>query len=85
VLAAKANALGDFLRARCEQVRPEDVGLVGGTPRGVADDPRSTRSGRRESGRWPYAAGESIRSGGVPHPLCFVWCSTLKLKMQERL
>jgi len=36
VVAAKANALGDFLRARREQVQPEDVGLVGGTRRRVA-------------------------------------------------
>ena len=36
MVAAKANALGDFLRARREQVQPEDVGLVGGTRRRVA-------------------------------------------------
>lgn len=36
MVAAKANALGDFLRARREQVKPEDVGLVGGTRRRVA-------------------------------------------------
>ena len=36
MVAAKANALGEFLRARREQVRPEDVGLVGGTRRRVA-------------------------------------------------
>jgi transcriptional regulator with XRE-family HTH domain len=35
-VVAKANPLGDFLRARREQVRPEDVGLVGGTRRRVA-------------------------------------------------
>jgi transcriptional regulator with XRE-family HTH domain len=35
-MAAKANALGDYLRARREQVRPEDVGLVAGTRRRVA-------------------------------------------------
>ena len=35
-MAAKANALGDFLRARREQLRPEDVGLVGGARRRVA-------------------------------------------------
>jgi transcriptional regulator with XRE-family HTH domain len=29
-VAAEANALGDFLRARRDQVRPEDVGLVPG-------------------------------------------------------
>jgi transcriptional regulator with XRE-family HTH domain len=29
-VAAKANALGDFLRARRDQVRPEDVGLIPG-------------------------------------------------------
>jgi transcriptional regulator with XRE-family HTH domain len=32
-VAAKANALGDFLRARRDQVRPEDVGLVPGGQR----------------------------------------------------
>jgi transcriptional regulator with XRE-family HTH domain len=35
-VAAKANAFGDFLRARREQLRPEDVGLVGGSRRRVA-------------------------------------------------
>jgi transcriptional regulator with XRE-family HTH domain len=34
-VAVKANALGDYLRARREQVRPEDVGLVPGGPRRV--------------------------------------------------
>jgi len=32
-VAAEANALGDFLRARRDQVRPEDVGLVPGGQR----------------------------------------------------
>lgn len=32
-MAAKANALGDYLRARRDQVRPEDVGLVAGGAR----------------------------------------------------
>ena len=32
-MAVKANALGDFLRARRDQVRPEDVGLVPGGQR----------------------------------------------------
>jgi hypothetical protein len=27
-MAVKANALGDYLRARRQQVRPEDVGLA---------------------------------------------------------
>ncbi|MDT5314404.1 MAG: hypothetical protein QOE74_3424 [Mycobacterium sp.] len=35
-MAAKANPLGDFLRARRQQVRPEDVGLLGGQRRRVA-------------------------------------------------
>lgn len=35
-MAARANALGDYLRARREQVRPEDVGLVAGSRRRVA-------------------------------------------------
>jgi len=35
-MAAKGNALGDFLRARRQQVRPEDVGLVPGARRRVA-------------------------------------------------
>ena len=35
-MAAKANALGDYLRARRQQVRPEDVGLVPGARRRVA-------------------------------------------------
>jgi hypothetical protein len=30
---AKVNALGDFLRARRDQVRPEEVGLVPGARR----------------------------------------------------
>ena len=32
-MSAKANALGEFLRARRDQVRPEDVGLVPGGQR----------------------------------------------------
>jgi transcriptional regulator with XRE-family HTH domain len=32
----KASALGDYLRARREQVRPEDVGLAAGARRRVA-------------------------------------------------
>jgi transcriptional regulator with XRE-family HTH domain len=35
-MAIKANALGDYLRARRQQVRPEDVGLVPGSRRRVA-------------------------------------------------
>jgi hypothetical protein len=34
-MAPKANALGDYLRARRQQVRPEDVGLVPGARRRV--------------------------------------------------
>jgi transcriptional regulator with XRE-family HTH domain len=34
-MAMKANALGDYLRARRQQVRPEDVGLVPGARRRV--------------------------------------------------
>jgi transcriptional regulator with XRE-family HTH domain len=34
-VAHVANALGDYLRARREQLRPEDVGLVAGTRRRV--------------------------------------------------
>jgi transcriptional regulator with XRE-family HTH domain len=36
VVAVKSNALGDYLRARRQQVRPEDVGLVPGARRRVA-------------------------------------------------
>src|SRR5277367_2670720 len=35
-VAMKANALGDYLRARRQQVRPEDCGLVPGARRRVA-------------------------------------------------
>src|SRR5258708_28414804 len=35
-MAAEANVLGDYLRARRQQVRPEDVGLVPGARRRVA-------------------------------------------------
>ena len=35
-MATQANELGDFLRARRQQVRPEDVGLVPGARRRVA-------------------------------------------------
>src|ERR1700758_566142 len=35
-MAVEANALGNYLRARREQVRPEDVGLVAGARRRVA-------------------------------------------------
>jgi transcriptional regulator with XRE-family HTH domain len=34
--AARATALGDYLRARRQQVRPEDVGLIPGSRRRVA-------------------------------------------------
>src|ERR1700739_4961139 len=34
-MATEANALGDYLRARRQQVRPEDVGLVPGARRRV--------------------------------------------------
>jgi transcriptional regulator with XRE-family HTH domain len=36
LVARKAGALGDFLRARRHQVRPEDVGLIAGARRRVA-------------------------------------------------
>lgn len=35
-MAGEANALGDYLRARRQRVRPEDVGLVAGARRRVA-------------------------------------------------
>jgi transcriptional regulator with XRE-family HTH domain len=35
-MAVRANALGDYLRARREQVQPENVGLVAGARRRVA-------------------------------------------------
>src|SRR6201993_3225798 len=35
LVAVRANPLGDYLRARREQVRPQDVGLVAGTRRRV--------------------------------------------------
>ena len=35
-MASNSNALGDFLRARRQQVRPEDVGLIPGARRRVA-------------------------------------------------
>ena len=38
MVAVEGNALGDYLRARREQVRPEDVGLIpvrGGAFRGL--------------------------------------------------
>src|ERR1700757_5380843 len=35
-MARKGNALGDYLRARRGQVRPEDVGLIAGARRRVA-------------------------------------------------
>ena len=35
-MAVRANALGDYLRARREQVQPEDVGLIAGARRKVA-------------------------------------------------
>jgi transcriptional regulator with XRE-family HTH domain len=35
-VAAKVNALGDYLRARREQLQPEDVGLIAGSRRRVA-------------------------------------------------
>jgi transcriptional regulator with XRE-family HTH domain len=35
-VATNTNALGDYLRARRQQIRPEDVGLIGGARRRVA-------------------------------------------------
>ena len=35
MVATSANALGDYLRARREQLRPDDVGLVRGSRRRV--------------------------------------------------
>src|SRR5690242_5375424 len=35
-MAVKASVLGDYLRSRRQQVRPEDVGLVAGSRRRVA-------------------------------------------------
>lgn len=35
MVAPRANALGDYLRARREQLRPDDVGLVAGARRRV--------------------------------------------------
>jgi len=35
-MAIEANALGDYLRARRQRVRPEDVGLIPGARRRVA-------------------------------------------------
>ena len=35
-MAERSTALGDYLRARREQVRPEEVGLAGGKRRRVA-------------------------------------------------
>jgi len=35
-MATEANALGAYLRARRQQVRPEDVGLIPGARRRVA-------------------------------------------------
>ena len=35
MVATKANALGDYLRTRRQQLRPDDVGLVPGTRRRV--------------------------------------------------
>ena len=35
MVATSANALGDYLRARREQLRPDDVGLVPGARRRV--------------------------------------------------
>ncbi|MEZ0049882.1 transcriptional regulator with XRE-family HTH domain [Mycobacterium sp. MAA66] len=34
-MAENSNVLGDYLRARREQIRPEDVGLIGGSRRRV--------------------------------------------------
>src|ERR1700758_696708 len=43
-MAARANVLGDYLRARREQVQPEDVGLVAGSRRRVAGLRREERA-----------------------------------------
>ena len=43
-MATQANALGDYLRARRQQVRPEDVGLVSGARRRVPGLRREERT-----------------------------------------
>jgi hypothetical protein len=43
-MATQANALGDYLRARRQQVRPEDVGLISGARRRVPGLRREERT-----------------------------------------
>ncbi len=70
MVARSASALGDYLRARREQVRPEDVGLARGTRRRVAGLRReelATLAGisseyylRREQGRATHPSAQVV-------------------------
>ena len=71
-MAVRANALGDYLRARREQLRPDDVGLVAGTRRRVAGLRReevATLAGiscayylRLEQGRDTHPSGQVVEA-----------------------
>jgi transcriptional regulator with XRE-family HTH domain len=71
-VARRANALGEYLQARREQLRPEDVGLVAGMRRRVAGLRReevSTLAGiscayylRLEQGRDSHPSGQVVEA-----------------------
>jgi transcriptional regulator with XRE-family HTH domain len=72
LVAVRANALGDYLLARREQLRPEDVGLVAGMRRRVAGLRReevATLAGiscayylRLEQGRDSHPSGQVVEA-----------------------
>ena len=71
-MATSANALGDYLRTRREQLRPDDVGLVPGTRRrvpGLRREEVATLAGissayylRLEQGRDAHPSGQVVEA-----------------------
>jgi transcriptional regulator with XRE-family HTH domain len=72
VVATRANALGDYLRARREQLRPDDVGLLPGARRrvpGLRREEVATLAGissayylRLEQGRDTHPSGQVVEA-----------------------
>ena len=72
MVATNANALGDYLRARRQQLRPDDVGLVPGARRrvpGLRREEVATLAGissayylRLEQGRDTHPSGQVVEA-----------------------
>jgi hypothetical protein len=67
-MATRANALGGYLRARHQQVWPEDVGLISGARRRSRLCAAAERA-RRSTDRFPKAGeGRCAASRVLQHP-----------------